>query len=257
MFDNAPSSIQIETQVVYPLEMGEVLSKVCSGSCGEELPLAAFSKSTDGKFGRVSRCKLCRAEEARVIREASPSTEEQKEAARVRTRAWNTANKSQKAATGKAWAQANPEKGAARTTRWRKRNPEKYQRSQTAWVEANRERYARDWQDQNRDLFRSLQKRWRTEHPGHWRTRAESFKKVQSDFTYEQWLEVLEEYNLHCAYCLQGHVPLTMDHVVPISKGGPHTRDNIVPACRSCNSRKKDRSIFTMLAVNPLLKGGA
>jgi 5-methylcytosine-specific restriction endonuclease McrA len=36
-------------------------------------------------------------------------------------------------------------------------------------------------------------------------------------------------------------VPLTMDHVVPLSKGGPHTKENVVPACRPCNARKKDR----------------
>lgn len=32
----------------------------------------------------------------------------------------------------------------------------------------------------------------------------------------------------------------TLDHVVPISKGGNHTRDNLVCACRACNSFKSD-----------------
>jgi 5-methylcytosine-specific restriction protein A len=32
---------------------------------------------------------------------------------------------------------------------------------------------------------------------------------------------------------------LTMDHVVPISRGGASSRGNVVPSCKECNSRKK------------------
>lgn len=41
-----------------------------------------------------------------------------------------------------------------------------------------------------------------------------------------------------CAYC---PAPAdTIDHVLPVALGGRTTPDNCVPACRSCNSRKKD-----------------
>jgi 5-methylcytosine-specific restriction endonuclease McrA len=44
-----------------------------------------------------------------------------------------------------------------------------------------------------------------------------------------------------CQYCggLFPAVELTMDHVVPLARGGKSTRGNIVPACKDCNSRKK------------------
>ncbi len=45
----------------------------------------------------------------------------------------------------------------------------------------------------------------------------------------------------HCPYCgqpLGGHFHL--DHVWPVSKGGPTTPDNVLPVCPSCNSSKKD-----------------
>ena len=42
-----------------------------------------------------------------------------------------------------------------------------------------------------------------------------------------------------CQYC--GGAAETLDHVVPRSKGGPHTWDNVVAACRRCNLRKGDR----------------
>lgn len=42
-----------------------------------------------------------------------------------------------------------------------------------------------------------------------------------------------------CQYC--GGRAETMDHVVPRSRGGMHTWDNVVAACRRCNSKKRDR----------------
>lgn len=32
---------------------------------------------------------------------------------------------------------------------------------------------------------------------------------------------------------------LTMDHVVPIARGGKSTKGNVVPSCKSCNTKKK------------------
>jgi 5-methylcytosine-specific restriction enzyme A len=44
-----------------------------------------------------------------------------------------------------------------------------------------------------------------------------------------------------CHYCGRnvGRAALTMDHIVPLARGGRSTRGNVVPACRDCNSRKK------------------
>ena len=44
-----------------------------------------------------------------------------------------------------------------------------------------------------------------------------------------------------CYYCRRsiGHRALTMDHLVPLGRGGRSTRGNVVPACKACNSKKK------------------
>ena len=42
-----------------------------------------------------------------------------------------------------------------------------------------------------------------------------------------------------CQYC--GKKAESIDHVVPRSKGGPHTWENVVAACSRCNSSKRDR----------------
>jgi 5-methylcytosine-specific restriction endonuclease McrA len=44
-----------------------------------------------------------------------------------------------------------------------------------------------------------------------------------------------------CVYC--GSSATSIDHVVPRSRGGTHTWDNVVAACRRCNHTKADRSL--------------
>ena len=44
-----------------------------------------------------------------------------------------------------------------------------------------------------------------------------------------------------CWYCGQkvGFKNLTMDHVIPLARGGRSTKDNLVPCCKECNIKKK------------------
>jgi len=47
-----------------------------------------------------------------------------------------------------------------------------------------------------------------------------------------------------CAYCGHAFVEgdLTIEHILPLSRGGRHEWTNVVTACRSCNTRKGNRS---------------
>jgi len=45
-----------------------------------------------------------------------------------------------------------------------------------------------------------------------------------------------------CLYCGRGDIPLTLDHVVPLSRGGEESWENLVCACVKCNNRKGDRT---------------
>lgn len=56
-----------------------------------------------------------------------------------------------------------------------------------------------------------------------------------------EWVSILQRYNMSCAYCGVSGVKLTVDHVVALSRGGRHEPSNVVPACRACNSAKRDR----------------
>jgi len=48
-----------------------------------------------------------------------------------------------------------------------------------------------------------------------------------------------------CAYC--GKDATTVDHIIPKSKNGTDDKDNLVPACKSCNSSKYDKDLVDFL----------
>lgn len=50
---------------------------------------------------------------------------------------------------------------------------------------------------------------------------------------------VLVRDGFECQYC--GSRAENIDHVLPRSRGGPHTWDNVVACCRRCNSKKENR----------------
>lgn len=60
---------------------------------------------------------------------------------------------------------------------------------------------------------------------------------VEHDLADAQW-DALREAWGGCAYCGADGVALQKDCVLPISRGGRYTVDNVVPACGSCNASK-------------------
>lgn len=67
-------------------------------------------------------------------------------------------------------------------------------------------------------------------------------KQALEFYNVDIWNETLKYFNNKCAYC--GNVgELQQEHVIPLSKGGSYTKQNIIPACRFCNSSKHDRDL--------------
>lgn len=56
------------------------------------------------------------------------------------------------------------------------------------------------------------------------------------------WLRLVRRYDGRCFYC-KADGRMSMDHVIPISRGGRHSIGNLVPACVTCNSSKRNRTI--------------
>ena len=162
---------------------------------------------------------------------------------------------------------------------WRKANPEKVKAGKIAYEAANREKVqaskaARHVMHRDKDNARSAIRRaahleeekarsaaWyaahheeakayavarRAAHPEVNRAavkrRRAKKKGLPATLTAEQWEAIKKAYKHRCAYCGNKGTqqnPLTQDHVVPIAKDGGSIPENIVPACRSCNSRKR------------------
>ncbi|TDO54375.1 HNH endonuclease [Kribbella sp. VKM Ac-2527] len=69
---------------------------------------------------------------------------------------------------------------------------------------------------------------------------------ADNDLTEEQWTALQAAWN-GCAYCGAADQALQRDCVLPISRGGRYTLDNVVPACRSCNTSKCNDEVTAWL----------
>lgn len=61
-----------------------------------------------------------------------------------------------------------------------------------------------------------------------------------------------------CHYCGRavGRENLTMDHVVPVARGGKSVKSNCVPCCKECNNSKKAKTPAEMILDKLFGKGG-
>ena len=67
--------------------------------------------------------------------------------------------------------------------------------------------------------------------------------EIINTLTSREWLNILEQFKHKCAYCgviFSDDNSPTKDHIFPISAGGENNKDNVVPACMSCNAKKNN-----------------
>lgn len=82
-------------------------------------------------------------------------------------------------------------------------------------------------------------------HSGMWLTwkneRQPSAKR--RDIPHKLRRAIFERDHYRCRYCGDFKGGLTLDHVMPVSRGGTDDLENLVTACKSCNSRKKTKTL--------------
>lgn len=165
------------------------------------------------------------------------------------------------AASGRRWRAEHSDHVRQRDKAAYQRHRQSKRDAAKAWYEAHAEQmrqWQREYRDSNKDAVlatqhdyyqrhaeesRSAAKARRLAHPTEHseyakRKRARRKGAQVCDFTRSQWEAMKAAFGHRCVYCGNRPPRLTQDHLIPLSKGGDHTRSNIVPACGPCNSRK-------------------
>jgi 5-methylcytosine-specific restriction endonuclease McrA len=73
-----------------------------------------------------------------------------------------------------------------------------------------------------------------------YRSHLAALTSGDATLTTAEWEAIKHAQGGACLYCTRTDRPLTQEHVVPISKGGHHTRENVVAVCQPCNSRRRN-----------------
>jgi len=69
------------------------------------------------------------------------------------------------------------------------------------------------------------------------RDRRARLENCEGSYTHREWTELLNKYEGKCLQCGSTE-NIEADHVVPITKGGSNSIENIQPLCRRCNRKK-------------------
>lgn len=173
-----------------------------------------------GKSQKHSRCRPCEAAKAR---------------------SYYHKNRAARLAAAKAWRAANPDKVRVCNANWREKNPGRVDEINRAYYEANREaEIARSlaYTRANPDVDRAIKHRREAR-------KRDAVCEHGSGCVNAAFMAAIRA--SRCRYC--DEPAAQADHFHPLSKGGLHCRSNIVPACRSCNARKRDRLPAEWLAL--------
>lgn len=195
--------------------------------CGITKPTSEFSKGQN-KSGFRSHCKQCvheayLADKERILRQHKDYYERNKESYLDNCKQYRNAHKEERKEYFKEYYIENAEL-------LKQKSHDRFHNSTEEQREIQRVKARqRKKTDEYRAYFRQ-KKQYRTA----------LINNLPSDFTREQWQNVILFFDGTCAYCGKAN-KLTQDHIIPAVRGGGYTKNNIVPCCGKCNSSKQDR----------------
>ena len=207
----------------------------CS-KCGRWLVASSvnFSKMKTGKYGLRNECKEC------VRVSAKKYYEENKEGIVEQTKKYQEENKEKIAKQKKKYYKENKEKFAEYSKKYQQEHREEIAEQQKKYQREHREeraeymkKYYRTPQGQVVEINKRSRRRQRKDQQG-------------NGITGQQWLEMMKFFGFKCAYSgksISIKKNRSIDHIVPLVKGGAHEIWNCVPMDRSLNSSKHDKDL--------------
>lgn len=193
-----------------------------------------FYKSKLGKYGLRSDCKKCNTSYSKQY--GKQHYQENKEKIKQYQRKNEEKIKSQRQSISrkkyeKYWYQKNKDRRKVLY----KNNAEKISQKRLQYRKENSETI----KQRNKQYWHNNLEKARVH-----RQKRESLKKgLLASYTTQQWDRCKKSFNNKCAYCGKEEL-LQQDHFIPLSKDGEYTVNNIIPACKSCNTSKGNKDFF-------------
>jgi len=115
--------------------------------------------------------------------------------------------------------------------------------------------YKRSSYERNRESSLKYMSNWQKAHKGSVNTKNQRYRtkknELPSDLTVEQWDNCLVYFDHKDAYTGLPLKIVSQDHVVPLSRGGEYTINNIIPCEKSVNSSKGNKDFFKWYPNQP------
>ena len=149
-------------------------------------------------------------------------------------RRWRDANKEHVAKTVKAYQQSHKSQVNATNKQWQLRNRKEHLKSHR--------KAQRDYYSKHREYYRTKAKE----------RRALRRKAVVNLAGILNFMERVKEKSLSICYYCEGKVhsdKIHFDHIVPLSKGGAHSVENLCVSCADCNQSKYDKPIQAWVRI--------
>ena len=214
-------------------EPEEVIYQICR-VCKESKPLSEFYRDKTRKLGRDSICKKCKA-----IKNVQYREEHKEEIAKYQEDHKEEAKK---------YREEHKEEIGERDKQYREDHKEEIPEYQKKYREEHKEENAK-YREDHKEQISAREKKYRQSEKGKLlgryhsqRRRARKAEAEGDGPTPEDFERIIKNQRGKCNMCCKRFCksrPATIDHVIPLSKGGPHTSSNIQALCGSCNSRKK------------------
>ncbi len=137
------------------------------------------------------------------------------------------------------WYAENKERCRIRNLKYKKLHKERLKATAVVYHQNNHSKiveYTRLWCSRNKDKIAQVQ---------HAR-RSKQFSAPYEDCTTK--IKLLRT-SRFCHWCCRRLTPetVTIDHVIPLNRGGHHIKDNLVAACNPCNASKSDNLVHQWL----------
>lgn len=237
----------------------EVIYRICS-VCKQRKSISEFNKDKTRKLGRAYICKQCnnfknakyredhKEEIAEYHRGYKKTHKEEiakrgkkyrgahKEEIEKHDREYRAEHKEEKAEYHKKYYGEHKEKITERVKRYREAHKDEFTEYKRGWIKAHKQEVVGYIRKYNQTEKGRLVTNCRNQ-----RRRARKAEAEGDVVTPKEFQRIVKNQGGKCNLCSRKFIksrPPTMDHVFPLSRGGPHTSSNIQALCQSCNSSK-------------------